>query len=68
MKCGKGYAQIRLRNPSATANVYASGKITVCGAKSEAQAKLAARRFARIIQKIVQRSPEFAVQQLDIRG
>jgi len=53
MKGGKGYAQIKLRNPSATANVYASGKVTVCGAKSEALAKLAARKFARIIQRIV---------------
>ena len=52
MRGGKGYAQMKLKNPSATANIFASGKVTVVGAKSEAQAKEASRKFARIIQKI----------------
>ena len=52
MRKGKTYAQMRLKKPSAMANIYASGKITVVGAKSEGQAKEAARKFARIIQKI----------------
>merc|ERR1719228_1113058 len=52
MRGGKGYAQMKLKSPSATANIYASGKVTVCGAKSEALAKEAARKFARKIQKI----------------
>jgi len=52
MRGGKGYAQMKLKSPSATANIYASGKVTVCGAKSEGQAKEAARKFARKIQKI----------------
>ena len=62
MRGGKGYAQIKLRNPSATANVYASGKVTVCGAKSEVQAKVAARKFARIIQKVVQKQPKICTK------
>ena len=53
MRKGKAYAQMRLKNPSALANIYASGKVTVCGARSEGEAKEAARKFARVIQKIV---------------
>jgi len=52
MRKGKTYAQMRLKSPPAMANIYASGKVTVVGAKSEGQAKEAARKFARIIQKI----------------
>ena len=52
---GKAYAQMKLKTPTATANIFASGKVTVLGAKSEAQTKEASRKFARIIQKIAQR-------------
>lgn len=43
---------LRIREPKATALVFRSGKIVVTGAKSEDCAKLAARKFTRIIQKI----------------
>merc|ERR1719147_106734 len=39
MRKGKAYAQMRLKNPSALANIYASGKVTVCGARSEGELK-----------------------------
>lgn len=40
------------REPKTTALVFASGKMVVTGAKSEADAKLAARKYARVIQKL----------------
>merc|ERR1719474_947928 len=46
MRKGKTYAQMRLKSPPAMANIYASGKVTVVGAKSEGQAKEAAKEFA----------------------
>ena len=49
---GKGYAQMKLKNPASTANIFASGRIVVCGTKSEEDAKIASRRFARKIQKV----------------
>jgi transcription initiation factor TFIID TATA-box-binding protein len=43
---------MRIREPKTTALVFASGKMVVTGAKSEDFAKLASRKFARIIQKL----------------
>eukprot|EP01051_Picozoa_sp_SAG22_P016955 SAG22_NODE_2508_length_2497_cov_11.460384_2_plen_214_part_00 len=42
---------MRIRDPKTTALIFGSGKIVVTGAKTEDDCKLAARRFARIIQK-----------------
>jgi transcription initiation factor TFIID TATA-box-binding protein len=42
---------LRIREPKTTALVFASGKMVVTGAKSEDLAKLASRKYARIIQK-----------------
>ncbi|KAL6905196.1 hypothetical protein ACP4OV_002797 [Aristida adscensionis] len=42
---------MRIREPKTTALVFASGKMVCTGAKSEEQSKLAARKYARIIQK-----------------
>ncbi|KAF2733700.1 TBP-domain-containing protein [Polyplosphaeria fusca] len=42
---------IRIREPKATAMVFASGKMLVTGAKSEEECRLAARKFALIIKK-----------------
>jgi len=41
-----------LRNPCSTAVIRRSGKITSCGTRSEEQAKTAARKFARQLQKL----------------
>ncbi|XP_065853435.1 TATA-box-binding protein 2-like isoform X3 [Euphorbia lathyris] len=41
-----------LREPKTTALIFACGKMVVTGAKSEHQSKLAARKHARIIQKL----------------
>ena len=49
---GKGYAQMKLKNPASTANIFASGRIVVCGTKSEEDAKIASRKIARKIQKV----------------
>ncbi|KAL7751318.1 TATA-binding protein (TBP) [Sorochytrium milnesiophthora] len=43
---------MRIRDPKTTALIFASGKMVVTGAKSEDQSKLAARKYARIIQKL----------------
>jgi len=43
---------IRLREPKTTALIFASGKMVCTGAKSEDHSKLAARKYARIIQKL----------------
>lgn len=42
---------IRIRDPKTTALVFASGKMVVTGAKSEAASLLAAKKFAKIIQQ-----------------
>ncbi|KAL6203854.1 hypothetical protein ACLB2K_027553 [Fragaria x ananassa] len=43
---------MRIREPKTTALIFASGKMVCTGAKSESQSKLAARKYARIIQKL----------------
>ena len=43
---------MRIRRPETTAMIYSSGIMTCLGATSEEDSKLAARRSARIIQKI----------------
>ena len=48
---------MRIRDPKTTALIFKSGKMVVTGAKSEEQARNAARKYARIIQKM-----EFPVQ------
>lgn len=55
---------MRLLEPKTTALIFASGKIVVTGAKSEEAVRLAARKFARIIQKLdfPARFTEFKVQ------
>jgi len=57
---------MRIREPKTTALVFASGKMVVTGAKSEDSAKLAARKFARIIQKLgfTANFAEFKVQNI----
>ncbi|XP_071934147.1 TATA-box-binding protein-like [Coffea arabica] len=42
---------MRIREPKTTALIFATGKIVCTGAKSEAQSKLAARRYTKIIEK-----------------
>lgn len=43
---------MRIREPKTTALIFSSGKIVCTGAKSEDDSKLAARKYARIIQKL----------------
>ncbi|PVU95518.1 hypothetical protein BB561_001775 [Smittium simulii] len=43
---------MRIRDPKTTALIFASGKMVVTGAKSEDDSKLAARKYARIVQKL----------------
>jgi len=43
---------MRIRDPKTTALIFASGKMVVTGAKSEDSSKLAARKYARVIQKL----------------
>ena len=43
---------MRIREPKSTALIFSSGKMVCTGSKSEDQARLAARKFARILQKL----------------
>jgi transcription initiation factor TFIID TATA-box-binding protein len=43
---------MRIREPKTTALIFASGKMVCTGAKSEDESRLAARKYARIIQKL----------------
>jgi len=47
-----GMVTMKLRHPYTTASMWSSGKITCTGANSEAQAKTAARKYARFLQKL----------------
>ncbi|CRK90887.1 CLUMA_CG004575, isoform A [Clunio marinus] len=47
-----GMVTMKLRKPYTTASIWSSGKITCTGATSEDQAKIAARRYARVLQKL----------------
>ncbi|XP_055594817.1 TBP-related factor [Uranotaenia lowii] len=57
---------MRIREPRCTALVFRTGKIVCTGARNEADANLAARKFARIIQKLGYpvRFLEFKIQNL----
>eukprot|EP00794_Sanderia_malayensis_P020043 gene20043-22010_t len=43
---------MRIRDPRTTALIFSSGKMVCTGAKSEEQSRLAARKYARVIQKL----------------
>lgn len=47
-----GMVNMKLRKPYTTATMWSSGKVTCAGAKSEADAYIAARRFCRMLQKM----------------
>lgn len=47
-----GMVTMKLRRPYTTASIWSSGKVTCTGATSEMHAKIAARRFARCLQKL----------------
>mmetsp|Transcript_36187 Transcript_36187/g.84569 ORF Transcript_36187/g.84569 Transcript_36187/m.84569 type:complete len:175 (-) Transcript_36187:10-534(-) len=56
----------RIREPKTTALIFKSGKVVVMGAKSEEEARLSARKYARIIQKVdfPVRFTEFKIQNM----
>ncbi|NXU46505.1 TBPL2 protein, partial [Drymodes brunneopygia] len=43
---------MRIRQPRTTALIFSSGKMVCTGAKSEEQSRLAARKYARVVQKL----------------
>ncbi|KAL0480068.1 transcription initiation factor TFIID TATA-box-binding protein [Acrasis kona] len=57
---------MRIRDPKSTALIFATGKMVVTGAKSEEDSRLAARKFARIIQKLgfAAKFAEFKIQNI----
>lgn len=57
---------MRIRNPKTTALCFNSGKIVVTGAKTEANCRMAGRKFTRILQKLdyPARFTEFKIQNL----
>lgn len=50
---------MRIRDPKTTALIFSSGKMVCTGAKSETDSRLAARKYARIIQKLGFHSAKF---------
>ena len=58
LKAGRSYVTKRLREPACSANIFASGKVTMIGAKSEAEARLTARKVVRMMQKLVAQHPD----------
>lgn len=47
-----GMVTMKLRHPYTTASIWSSGKITCTGANTEGDAKIAARKFSRILQRL----------------
>ncbi|XP_023228081.1 TATA box-binding protein-like protein 1 [Centruroides sculpturatus] len=47
-----GMLSMKLRNPYTTASIWSSGKISCTGATSEEMSKVAARKYARVLQKL----------------
>ncbi|XP_039958772.1 negative elongation factor A [Bactrocera tryoni] len=47
-----GMVTMKLRRPYTTASIWSSGRITCTGATSEEQAKIAARRYSRCLEKL----------------
>jgi len=47
-----GMVTMKIRHPYTTASIWSSGKITCTGANSEEQARIAARKFSRILQRL----------------
>lgn len=47
-----GMVTMKLRRPYTTASIWSSGRVTCTGATSEDQARVAARRYARALQKL----------------
>ncbi|KAK0179672.1 hypothetical protein PV327_005404 [Microctonus hyperodae] len=47
-----GMITMKLRSPQATASIWSSGKVTCTGAETEVEAKIAARKVARSLQKL----------------
>jgi len=47
-----GMVTMKLRHPYTTASIWSSGKITCTGANSEDQARVSARKFSRILQRL----------------
>jgi TATA-box binding protein (TBP) (component of TFIID and TFIIIB) len=52
LNCFVQMITMKLRKPYTTASMWSSGKVTCTGATSEEEAKVAARRFARCLQKL----------------
>lgn len=42
----------RIRNPATTCQIFRNGKMLCMGAKTEADSKVAIRKFARLVQKL----------------
>jgi len=54
-----GAVIMRLRDPTATALIFASGKMVVTGVKSTHNATLAAKKFAYVVEKVGFKPKEF---------
>ena len=60
---------MRIREPRTTALIFSSGKMVCTGAKSEEDSRLAARKYARIVQKLgfQTKFKDFKIQNMVIR-
>jgi len=57
-----GMVTMKLRHPYTTASIWSSGKITCTGANSEDQARVSARKFSRILQKLDEKYKDIKIK------
>jgi len=57
-----GMVTMKLRHPYTTASIWSSGKITCTGANSEEQARVSARKFSRILQKLDEKYKDIRIK------
>jgi len=57
-----GMVTMKLRHPYTTASIWSSGKITCTGANSEDQAKVSARKFSRILQRLDEKYKDIRIK------
>lgn len=58
LRSGRQFAQVRLRSPKCSANVFSSGKVTIVGNTCKDDARLAATKLTRRIKKMVETFPD----------
>eukprot|EP01086_Lenisia_limosa_P013589 TRINITY_DN42868_c0_g1_i1.p1 TRINITY_DN42868_c0_g1~~TRINITY_DN42868_c0_g1_i1.p1 ORF type:complete len:193 (-),score=34.20 TRINITY_DN42868_c0_g1_i1:50-628(-) len=59
---------VRQREPKSTALIFSSGKMVCTGSRSDAEAKLASRKFARTVRKLVEKADDIKFNDFKIQN